>query len=61
MLEAWPTIACPYCWQPQEIPVDCTAGSQTLVVDCEVCCQPMELRLTVERGELVHVEALRAQ
>jgi len=35
------TVTCPYCWQPIEITIDLSAGDQTYVEDCSVCCRPM--------------------
>lgn len=38
------TIECPYCGSPTEVTLDCSAGSQTYVEDCMVCCSPILLR-----------------
>jgi hypothetical protein len=32
--------------------------SQTYVEDCEVCCNPIELRVTFENGMLIAFEAV---
>ena len=42
MIEAT-EIVCPYCGEPFETAVDCTAGSQSYIEDCPVCCRPIEL------------------
>ncbi|MGA7965544.1 MAG: CPXCG motif-containing cysteine-rich protein [Gammaproteobacteria bacterium] len=42
------TIHCPYCGEPLDIVIDCTAGDQHYVEDCQVCCQPMELVITLD-------------
>ncbi len=34
-------IDCPYCGEPFDIEVDCSAGGQQYVEDCTVCCQPI--------------------
>ena len=34
------------------IQLDLTVRSQTLVQDCEVCCNPIEFRYTTNAGEL---------
>jgi|TARA_R110000751_G_scaffold78129_2_gene157598 hypothetical protein len=34
------------------------AYSQTYVEDCEVCCNPIELNVTFEEGDLVGFEAI---
>lgn len=41
-------VGCPYCGEPLEIAIDCTAGDQRYAEDCEVCCQPMELAITLD-------------
>ena len=34
-------IDCPYCGEPFDIEIDCSAGGQQYVEDCTVCCQPI--------------------
>lgn len=41
-------IRCPYCGESLDIVVDCSAGDQRYVEDCQVCCQPMELAVTLD-------------
>jgi hypothetical protein len=38
-------LQCPYCGSPTEVTLDCSAGSQSFVEDCMVCCAPMLVRL----------------
>lgn len=45
-------VQCPFCGQTFELEIDATAGTQTFVTDCEVCCRPMEVRVTCESGEI---------
>jgi len=55
MLEAL-TIHCPYCGEGFETTVDLSAGSQSYIEDCAVCCRPIEIVLRVgEDGELLGV------
>lgn len=53
MLE-WVSIICPYCGEPMETTVDCSAGSQVYVEDCQICCQPIlfNVRVNSERDLL---------
>jgi hypothetical protein len=44
------SINCPYCGEPLQITVDRSAGDQDYIEDCQVCCQPIELRLRVSDG-----------
>ncbi|MGF1527017.1 MAG: CPXCG motif-containing cysteine-rich protein [Candidatus Competibacterales bacterium] len=56
MLE-WATVHCPYCGEAFATPVDCSAGDQQYVEDCQVCCQPIVLAVAVVDGQLQHLEA----
>lgn len=51
-------VNCPYCGEDVEIYVEPDVRG-TLVQDCEVCCNPWQLRVTMEGGER-WVEILRA-
>ena len=46
------TISCPYCAEPMGIVIDLSAGAQSYVEDCQICCQPMEIAFEVDDGEL---------
>lgn len=50
-------INCPYCGEMIELLIDCSAGSREYVEDCQVCCQPMVLALTVDDAAGTGVEA----
>jgi len=39
---------CPFCAEPISIVVDFSAGSQVYIEDCQVCCQPMEVSVSVD-------------
>ena len=41
------TVQCPYCGEPFETVIDLSAGSTSYIEDCQVCCQPIELRIEV--------------
>ena len=49
-------FACPYCGERISMLVDTSVG-QTYIEDCEVCCRPIEVRYTVEGGEVSDFEA----
>jgi hypothetical protein len=42
---------CPYCWEEISMLLD-PSVSQTYVEDCEVCCNPIELTVEFEAGDL---------
>ncbi|HNR91290.1 MAG TPA: CPXCG motif-containing cysteine-rich protein [Dokdonella sp.] len=51
-------IHCPYCGEACEISVDVSAGAQTYIEDCAVCCRPIEVRVRVDdEGNLSDVDA----
>ncbi|WP_224485473.1 CPXCG motif-containing cysteine-rich protein [Robertkochia aurantiaca] len=47
---------CPYCWETISMLLD-PSRDQTYVEDCEVCCNPIELSVRFEDGELIEFEA----
>jgi hypothetical protein len=51
-------VRCPYCGDEADIYVEPDVQG-TLVQDCEVCCNPWNVRVTREEGE-VYVEIGRA-
>jgi cysteine-rich CPXCG protein len=46
-LEQFVDAGCPYCSETITFRLDLSAGSQTYVEDCQVCCQAIELSMTV--------------
>ena len=40
-------FTCPHCWQEMSVLLDLSAGGQTLIQDCEVCCNPLEIAYEV--------------
>ena len=50
-------FACPYCWERISMVLDTSVKSQTYVEDCEVCCQPIEVRYSVSADEIRGFEA----
>lgn len=53
-------LHCPYCGEQFETTVDLSAGSAAYIEDCQVCCQPIELRVVVaDDGTLAAISAAR--
>jgi hypothetical protein len=48
------SIQCPWCGERLETRVDLTAGAQTSIEDCQVCCRPMELTVELEDNGALH-------
>lgn len=49
-------FVCVHCWEEISMLLY-PSYSQTYIEDCEVCCQPIELKVVFENGELVGFEA----
>jgi cysteine-rich CPXCG protein len=59
-LEQFVEVGCPYCAENLLLRLDLSAGSQSYVEDCQVCCQPIQITMTVEEdGALAAVSAAR--
>ena len=49
---------CPYCGQHISMLLDPAEGDQAYIEDCEVCCNPIDLRVRVEDGTVVSFDAV---
>ena len=52
-------IECPYCGERITLLVDSSAGFQEYIEDCQVCCRPMNIFVTVNEDDLPQVEVRR--
>lgn len=52
---------CPYCFERISFLLETSYGDQSYIEDCEVCCQPIEVAYTVDEGQVLSLEAKRAQ
>jgi hypothetical protein len=43
---------CPYCWEEISMLLDPSIREQKYIEDCENCCNPMEVSVSFEDGEL---------
>ncbi|MDN6318505.1 MAG: CPXCG motif-containing cysteine-rich protein [Marinobacter sp.] len=50
-------IQCPYCWETLDISVDPSVVEQEYVEDCQVCCQPILLRVVFDDSLTPQVDA----
>ena len=51
--------SCPFCAEPITIVVDFSAGAQTYIEDCQVCCQPMSISFDVSNAGLESISVIR--
>lgn len=54
-------LTCPYCGRRISMVLEELYGAQSYIEDCEVCCNPIQISYEVVDGEVVHLEAARAQ
>lgn len=52
---------CPHCFQEISMLIDMSISKQSYVEDCEVCCNPLQINLEIEDGEIIYFEANPAQ
>ena len=50
-------VHCPYCGAQIELVIDCTVPFQEYIEDCEVCCRPILLAVSVDDDENISVDA----
>ena len=48
---------CPHCWEEISMILDASIYQQTYIEDCEVCCNPIEIKPTFKEGVLVSFNA----
>lgn len=48
-------ISCPYCGETIELVIDCSIPEQEYIEDCEVCCRPINLSVSIREDNHVLV------
>ena len=51
---------CPFCAEPITLLIDASAGSQSYIEDCQVCCQPIEVSVEVDGMQFIGCRVERA-
>jgi len=49
-------ISCPFCAERMSIYIDASAGGQSYIEDCQVCCQPMQISFEADDNELQNLQ-----
>ncbi|HKJ82622.1 MAG TPA: CPXCG motif-containing cysteine-rich protein [Mariprofundaceae bacterium] len=52
-------IRCPYCGEPVTLLIDTSAGGQRYIEDCQICCRPIDLHVSVGTNGDAMVTAAR--
>lgn len=53
------TLQCPWCWESIEILVDDSVSEQSYVEDCQVCCHPITLSISLDGSGAISLQAQR--
>lgn len=51
---------CPFCWETISVLLDASIEKQHYIEDCEVCCNPLEFKISFEGDELVEFQVAPA-
>ena len=52
-------VSCPYCGESLHLLIDCSVPAQRYIEDCQVCCQPMNVQVTLSGDALPSVSVQR--
>ena len=52
-------VRCPYCGEPLALTVDVSAGDQSYVEDCAVCCRPMVVAVRIDGADDIAIAVRR--
>ena len=50
---------CPYCWEQISMLFDSSIKHQIYIEDCEVCCNPIEIKVSFQKGDLINITPKR--
>lgn len=50
-------VTCPHCGEIYPTMINTSQGNHSTIEDCPVCCQPIQLDVTCEPGEIFDVAA----
>jgi len=45
-------ISCPFCGESFTVQLDETAGNQSLITDCEICCRPIMVTANITSEDI---------
>ena len=52
---------CPYCWQQISMLLDQSISNQNYIEDCEICCNPIRIKVTFSGSELLEFNAINIE
>lgn len=48
-------IICPYCVETIKLVIDCSIPDQEYIEDCEVCCRPINLFVSINENGAIDI------
>lgn len=45
-------VSCPFCGETITLLIDASAGAQSYIEDCQVCCRPMQVTVEADDDEI---------
>jgi Cysteine-rich CPXCG len=48
-------VDCPYCGEPIELLIDCSVLQQNYIEDCQVCCRPININVSIADDDEISV------
>ncbi|MCK4865445.1 MAG: CPXCG motif-containing cysteine-rich protein [Gammaproteobacteria bacterium] len=49
-------LNCPYCGEEIQLIIDCSILEQKYIEDCQVCCQPINIFISIENDTVqIHI------
>lgn len=49
-------LDCPYCGETIQVVIDCSISEQEYIEDCQVCCRPINIFVSIEDDSIqIHV------
>lgn len=49
-------VNCPNCGEPIELLIDCSILHQEYIEDCQVCCRPINIRISIDDNDEINVD-----
>ena len=53
-------FTCPYCFESISFVLESLYDNQEYIEDCEVCCQPIQIRYQAQDGEIKSIQVDKA-
>lgn len=48
-------VHCPFCGESIEVVIDCSIPQQNYIEDCQVCCRPINLDVSIDHDGVINL------